>query len=321
MSGKIEGYRRMGFRKSDYESYDYSQFWEDNKRLYEDRAERLALRRLLAGVDRDNKLFFDIGCGYGRLFNEYKDFGTIVLIDYSIKNLRNAKNKIETFLKNDPEKLSTIHFIAADATSLPVKSNCADIILTVRMIHHLDNPEKYFNEVRRILRDRGLYFLEFANKRNLKNILRFTAGRMDTSPFNLIPSQIGETILNFHPKHIVNLLKRRNFTVKKLISVSNFRLSLLKKFPGTKTLIFLEKIYQKFFSFTLLGPSIFLKGILNESKPEDVCGSKKIALEDILICASCGKDSLLFDKNKIKCRNCGNIFKRENGIYNFKISA
>jgi len=146
------------FRKSDYESYDYSQFWKDNKRLYEDRAERLALRKLLAGVDRDNKLFFDIGCGYGRLFDEYKDFGTIVLIDYSIKNLRSAKNKIETFLKNDPEKLSSIYFIAADAASLPVKSSCADAILTVRMIHHLDNPEKYFSEVARILRVNGLYF-------------------------------------------------------------------------------------------------------------------------------------------------------------------
>jgi len=321
MSGKIERYRRVGFRKSDYESYDYSQFWEDNKRLYEDRAERLALRRLLAGVDRDNKLFFDIGCGYGRLFNEYKDFGTIVLIDYSIKNLRDAKNKIETFLKNDPEKLSTIHFIAADAASLPVKSNCADVILTVRVVHHLDNPEKYFNEVARILRVKGLYFLEFASKRNLKNILRFTTGRMDTSPFNLIPSQIGETILNFHPKHIVNLLKRRNFTVKKLISVSNFRLSLLKKFPGTKTLIFLEKIYQKFFSFALFGPSVFLKSVLSGPEPEGTAGNKKVVLKDILICTSCGKDSLFFDKNKIKCGNCGSIFIKENGIYNFKKSV
>jgi len=311
----------VDFRKSDYESYDYSKFWEDNKRLYEDRAERLALRRLLTGVDRNNKLFFDIGCGYGRMFNEYKDFETAVLIDYSINNLKNARNRIKKFLKDNPEKLSSIHFIAADAASLPVKSGCADIILTVRVVHHLNDPEKYFNEVTRILKCGGLYFLEFANKRNLKNILRFFAGRVDTSPFNLIPSQVGETILNFHPKFISGILKKRNFTIKKSISVSNFRLNLLKKFPGTKTLIVFEKIYQKFFFFILLGPSIFLKSVLNESRPEVASRNKRVNLEDILICASCGKASLILNKDEIKCRNCGSKFIKENGIYNFKVEA
>ena len=310
----------MNFRKSDYESYDYSKFWEDDRRLYEDKAERLALRRLLAGVERENKLFFDIGCGYGRLFNEYKDFETIVLIDYSLNNLKNARDRIARFLKNDPEKLSSIYFIAADVTSLPVKSGCADVILTVRVIHHLDNPEKYFDEVARILKHEGLYFLEFANKRNFKNILRSFAGRMDTSPFNLKPSQIGETILNFHPEYISTLLTKRNFMIKKSISVSNFRLGFLKRFPGTKTLLFLERIYQKFFSFTLLGPSIFLKSILNKPGSEGISRNKMMNLEDILICNYCGEASLLFDKNRIKCKNCGNTFIRENGIYNFRIN-
>lgn len=310
----------MNFRKSDYENYDYSEFWEDDKRLYEDRAERLALRKLLAGVNKKNKLFFDIGCGYGRLFNEYKDFETIVLIDYSLNNLRNAREKIERFLKGDPEKLPSVHFIAADATSLPVKSGCADAILTVRVVHHLDNPEKYFDEVARIFRRGGLYFLEFANKRNLKNILRFFAGRMDTSPFNLMSSHVGETILNFHPQYILGLLKKRNFTIKKSISVSNFRLGLLKRFPGTRTLIFLEKIYQKFFSFALLGPSIFLKSVLNESGSEGIGRSGKINLEDFLICIYCSKADLLFDEDRVRCRNCGRAFVKENGIYNFKKS-
>ncbi len=311
----------MNFRKSDYESYDYREFWEDGKRLYEDKAERLALRRLLAGVDRENKLFFDIGCGYGRLFNEYKDFGTVVLIDYSLNNLRNAREKIEKFLKDNPEKLSSVYFIAADAASLPVKSDCADIILTVRVVHHLSDPEKYFDEIARILKEDGLFFLEFANKRNFKNILRFFIGKMDTSPFNLKPSQIGETILNFHPKYISNLLKKRNFMIEKSISVSNFRLGILKRFPGMKTLVFLEKIYQKFFSFALLGPSIFLKSVLSRPGFGDIGGSGKVSLEDFLICTYCGKTDLLFDRNIIKCQNCGKTFKKENGIYNFKKSV
>jgi len=248
------------------------------------------------------------------------DFETIVLVDYSLTNLKNARSRIKKFLKNNPGKVSSIYFIAADAASLPFKSSCADMILTVRVVHHLESPEKYFDEVSRILKNKGLYFLEFANKRNFKNILRFFIGRMDTSPFNLKPSQVGETILNFHPKYITSLLEKRGFLIKRLISVSNFRLNLLKKFPGTKTLYFLELVYQRFFSFVSLGPSIFLKCILNKSDSKNINERKAANLEEILICASCKKEALYFKKNEIKCKSCGSTFTREDGIYNFKLN-
>lgn len=311
----------MAFRKSDYESYDYSKFWEDNKRLYEDTAERLALRRLLAGVEKSNKLFFDIGCGYGRLFNEYKDFENIVLIDYSIKNLENARSRIKKFLKGDHRRISSIYFFAADAACLPLISKCADVVLTVRVVHHLDNPEQYFNEVARIIRSNGIYFLEFANKRNLKNLLKNLIGKMDTSPFNLVPSQVGETILNFHPKYIISALKKRKFTIEKLISVSNFRLNILKRFPGTKTLIFFEKLYQMFTPFILLGPSVFLKSIFGKQRHKKTGNKLEVTLKDIVLCPSCRKQVLFYEKSAFRCRNCGRTFKQKNGIYDFRINT
>jgi ubiquinone/menaquinone biosynthesis C-methylase UbiE len=312
---------RLAFRKSDYESYNYTKFWEDSKRLYEDKAERLALRKLLAGVDGTKKFFFDIGCGYGRLFNEYKHFENIVLIDYSIKNLKNARRKIRKFLGNSQRSLSSVHLIAADAAHLPLKSKCADVVLTVRMVHHLDDPEMYFSEVARILKGGGLYFLEFANKRNLKNILRYFIGKMDTSPFNLLPSQVGETIMNFHPRYITVTLKKRKFAIKKMISVSNFRLNILKRFPGTKTLVFFEKLYQRIIPFVLLGPSVFLKSILEEKKQEKIRTDLKVSLKDIVLCPYCRKQSLFFRKNMFVCTHCGSTFKQKNGIYDFRIKT
>jgi ubiquinone/menaquinone biosynthesis C-methylase UbiE len=311
----------LTFRKSDYESYDYTKFWKDNKRLYEDRAERLALRKLLAGVDGTKKLFFDIGCGYGRLFNEYKHFDNIVLIDYSIKNLKNARRRIKKFAEDSQISLSSVYFIAADAAHLPLRSRCADVVLTVRMVHHLDDPEMYFSEVARILKCGGLYFLEFANKRNLKNIIRYFMGKMDTSPFNLLPSQVGETIMNFHPKHITATLRKRKFTIKKIISVSNFRLNILKRFPGTKMLIFFEKLYQRVIPFVLLGPSIFLKSILEEKKQEKIRTETKVPLKDIVLCPYCGKQSLVFKKNVFICSHCRSTFKQRNGICDFRIKT
>jgi ubiquinone/menaquinone biosynthesis C-methylase UbiE len=252
----------LPIRKSDYENYDYREFWEDDKRYYEDQSERIALRSMLKGVDFSNKLFLDIGCGYARLFNEYSKFKKVILIDYSIKNLRNARERISRFLSDDPEKLSNILFISADATAIPIKDDSVDTILTVRVVHHLNKPEKYFDEVKRILKVGSLYLFEFANKRNLKNIFRFMIRQMNTSPFGPIPLQIGETIRNYHPKEICRKLRERDIRIERIISVSNYRLGILKKIFGNKFLLFCENIYQKIFSFITWGPSIFIKGRL-----------------------------------------------------------
>ncbi|MFO7929053.1 MAG: methyltransferase domain-containing protein [Candidatus Humimicrobiaceae bacterium] len=305
----------MVIRKSDYENYDYREFWKNEKRKYEDSSERIALRKLLLPIKNNGKLFVDIGCGYGRLFNEYKYFEKIILIDYSLKNLKNARRHISRYLEFDREKLQNIHFIVADATNLPLKANVADVVLTVRVVHHINNVEKYFNEISRIIKSGGTIILEFANKRNTKNILRTLVGRMDTSAFNLEPSQVGETILNYHPEYIYNFLKEREFGVEKVISVSNLRLPIIKKIVSHKILVFFENIFQYLFSFLSLGPSIFLKAKCRHGNQKSARGNK---ISEILICPNCGS-SLSIEKNKIICSGCGKVFQKEEGIFNLKI--
>ncbi len=348
----------MPIRKSDYENYDYREFWEDDKRYYEDQSERIALRSMLRGVDPSNKLFIDIGCGYARLFNEYSNFQRVVLIDYSIKNLRNARERISRFLSDDPDKLSNVLFISADATAIPVQDDSADTVLTVRVVHHLNKPEKYFDEVERILKAGSLYLFEFANKRNLKNILRFVIGKMDTSPFGPVPSQIGETIRNYHPKEIYRKLRERNIRIERVISVSNFRLGILKKIFGNRLLLFFENIYQKIFSFITWGPSIFVKGYLSKdtssgsrdrssyddekgssqgisrvvSPDNENTGSKereqffKVLLEknlssfsDILMCPSCHSKNLILSGDTMRCGGCRHLFSVDGNILDLKV--
>ncbi len=296
----------MPIRKSDYESYDYQEFWEDDKRYYEDQSERMALRSMLKGVDPSNKLFIDIGCGYARLFNEYSKFQKVVLIDYSMKNLRNARDRISRFFSDNPEKLLNVLFVSADATAIPIRDDSADTVLTVRVVHHLDRPEKYFDEVKRILKVGSLYLFEFANKRNLKNILRFMIGKMDTSPFGPAPSQIGETIRNYHPKEIYRKLGERNIRIERIISVSNFRLGILKKIFGNKLLLFFENIYQKIFSFITWGPSIFIKGYLIKnasSGGRDLAEGKSGENENLILTES--GDKSLSDSSKKPFHDAG----------------
>ena len=137
----------MPLRRSDYENYDYQEFWEDDKRFYEDRSERMALRKLFRGEDSSGRVFIDIGCGYGRLFNEYSGFSRIVMVDYSLNNLKNARMRVNNFLAGYRGRIPKVLYIAADATRLPFRDASADALLTVRVIHHLEYPDKYFDEV------------------------------------------------------------------------------------------------------------------------------------------------------------------------------
>lgn len=306
----------MGIRQSDYENYDYREFWEEDKRLYEDGSERIAIRKFLKGEQRKNKVLVDLGCGYGRLFNEYQDFERIILVDFSIKNLQNAREIISKYLDNQKERLSHVFFICADVTRLPFKAGCVDSVLTVRVIHHLSNPGNLFHEAQRVLKNGGLFMLEFANKRNLKNILKFFLKKIKVSPFNSEPYQVGETILNFHPKQIKQLLKSESFEIKKALSVSNFRISFLKKHFSIGFLLFWERVYQYLFSFLGLGPSIFLKSVLKGNKINDL----EFNFLDILSCPVCKNEKLTFGQaGKILCENCSSNFSVNEGIYNFKI--
>jgi len=324
----------LSIRKSDYENYDYQQFWEGNKRLYEDYSERIALRRLLRGEETRDRLFLDIGCGYGRLFNEYRHFSRIVLVDYSMTNLANARMRINKFLSDTAGNIPRVLYVAADAARLPFRAEVADIILTVRMVHHLEYPEKYFDQVRRILKKEGLYILEFANKRNTKNILRFFIGKIDISPFNKIPSQVGETIKNYHPAYINDQLSSRGIIVEKSVSVSNFRLGLLKKVPGTNVLALLENLYQRFLPFIALGPSIFIKGIKEDPQRHHKASigirqsthtkknnfiNRLSDFTDIIICPGCGNTNFRPGQEMIECSNCGRSFSIKKGIIDFRI--
>ena len=313
-------------RKSDYENYDYRQFWQNGGRAYEDAAERIAIRKLFKGIRAEGKIFADLGCGYGRLFEEYGSCRAAIMVDYSLNNLRNAKETIRAFLNNDEEKMSRIFFVAADVNKLPFKKNIIDAAVSVRVVHHLENPEKFFSEVSRTLKPGGLFIVEFANKRNLKNILKFVLGRLKTSPFNEKPLQIGETILDYHPGYIVSLLRESGFKIIKKISASNFRIPFLKKHIAAKTLLFFEKLYQDMFSFIDTGPSIFLKASLYKSieKADGVpCKDTDSAFAadalDFFLCPSCGSDKLEIVKNAlISCSKCRKKYSINDGIYVFK---
>jgi ubiquinone/menaquinone biosynthesis C-methylase UbiE len=312
--------RVLELKKSDYENYDYREFWEDNKRAYEDASERVALGKLFKSVKKSGTII-DRGCGFGRLFNEYRDFDSIIMMDYSLNNLKNTKKTVLDYLKQDKTEFNKVHFIAADAVNIPFKNSAFDAAISIRIVHHLNDPQKFISETARILKNKGFFILEFANKRNIKNIIKFIFGKLRQSPFSPEPYMIGENIQDNHPKIIISYFKEYDLKISKIISVSNLRAGFLKRKLSFINLLRFENISQYLFSIFKLGPSIFIKAFKNRN--ENTADTEKMpeAFMDILLCPGCKnlKSKLEISGNFLVCNSCGLKFSITDGIFDLRL--
>jgi len=76
----------------DYEGSDYrDRFWESKPRNYEDRTERIALRRLLPPRGRR---VVHLGAGFGRMTRELDGYDQVIVLDYSRTMLRDAQVRL-----------------------------------------------------------------------------------------------------------------------------------------------------------------------------------------------------------------------------------
>src|SRR5574338_657271 len=161
----------------DYEGSDYqTSFWDAGGREYEDRSEAIALKRLLPA---GGKLMLELGAGAGRNTPRYLGFERIVLLDYSRTQLEQAQQRLGVSDK--------YIFVAADVYRLPFVDGLFDAATMIRVLHHMADAPKALGRVKSVLQPDGVFILEFANKLNLKAILRYFLGRQAWNPFTLEP--------------------------------------------------------------------------------------------------------------------------------------
>jgi len=231
----------------DYEGSDYrTRFWEKQDRDYEDRVERIAMRRLMPPAGQN---LIDIGAGFGRLADEYGGYDRVVLFDYSRSLLREAQAR----LGPDPRFL----FVAGNWYQMPFVDGLFGSLVQVRTIHHAADVPALFAELARIAAPQGRYVLEFASKRHLKAILRFWLGRQPWSPFAPEPVEFVELNFDFHPHWMRRQLDQAGFRHQRTLTVSHFRLPLLKRLVPARLLAGLDGLAQWTGPFWQLTPSVF----------------------------------------------------------------
>lgn len=176
----------------DYEGSDYqSSFWDKGGREYEDRTEAIALQRLLP---KSGRLLLELGAGAGRNTPRYLGFDRVVLLDYSRTQLEQAQQRL-----GSPDKYI---YVAADVNRLPFVDGLFDAATMIRVLHHMADAPKALAQVRNVLHSNGIFILEFANKLNLKAILRYLLGRQAWNPFTLAPVEFAKLNFDFHPKAV-----------------------------------------------------------------------------------------------------------------------
>jgi ubiquinone/menaquinone biosynthesis C-methylase UbiE len=238
-----------------YDKYDYRSYWKH--RDYEHKSEVIVIKELLKKVPIANQIL-EIGAGYGRLVPYYMHRAKkVTLTDPSAKNLMQARKSF------DSKKFKFIH-AKAENLNKKVKKGSVDLVIIVRVLHHITDLDEMFAQVDRILAPRGFLILEFANKRHFKAIVsNFFKGDL-TFGFDIFPKEVGKKkkkvlpFLNYHPDVVIKKLEEQGFTITQKRSVSNIRSQLLKDKLPFDFLLNLEQFLQSALSYINFGPSIFL---------------------------------------------------------------
>ena len=285
----------------DYEGSDYqSTFWDEGHRAYEDGAEEIALKRLLPPKGR---LMLEIGAGAGRNTPRYHGYERIVVLDYSVTQLQQARERLGAS--------SRYVYVAADAYQLPFVDGLFDGATMIRVLHHMVDGQRAIIEVRRILEKGGVFILEFANKLNVKSILRYFLRKQSWSPFSPEPIEFVELNLNFHPRTTREWLKKAQFSRERQLTVSHFRMGFLKRLVPTRLLVAADALASLTGDLWQLSPSVFVRSKAEGESKSPVSGQ-------FFQCPDCGGSDLEEHQDRMHCNGCGKDWRIENGIYIFK---
>ncbi len=286
-----------------YENSDYqASFWEQGGRAYEDAVEAIALRRLLP--PEGGKWMLELGAGAGRNTPRYLNYQRVVLLDYSRTQLEQARQHL-----GESERFT---YVAADIYRLPFAGGLFDGATMIRTLHHMSDARRALDQVRQALQPGAIFILEFANKKNIKSILRYALRRQSWSPFSPEPIEFAPLNFDFHPATVRSWLNLTGFAIERQLTVSHFRVGWMKRLLPLGLLVGMDSLAQLTGGWWQLSPSVFTRN--------RAVGETALAAEGAMFrCPAC--NSPLDDTPPtISCPSCGRRYPVEGGIYDFRLN-
>jgi SAM-dependent methyltransferase len=210
-----------------------------------------------------------------------------------------------------PGHAARFRFVAADLYALPFVEGLFDTATMVRVMHHVADVPAALAGVAAILKPSATFVLEFANKRNLKAIVRYLARRQPWSPFDPEPVEFVKLNFDFHPAWMEARLREAGFSVKNTLSVSGFRWALLKRLVPARMLAAADGKLQNVGAMLKLSPSVF--------HCLQAPATNRVAMPGAFFrCPTCKSDRVTELPNVVTCAQCGRAWPVREGIYEFK---
>ena len=285
-----------------YEGSDYqTSFWDQADRAYEDAVEAVALKRLLPSR---GKLLLELGAGAGRNPPRYAGYERVVLLDYSKTQLQQAQSRLGSG--------DQYIYVAADVYRLPFVAGLFDGATMIRTLHHMADAPKALQQVRTVVQENAVFILEYANKQNLKAILRYLLGKQKWNPFSPEPVEFAALNFDFHPRAVRTWLKNNGFEIQRQLTVSHYRMGLFKKIIPLKILVWMDSMAQLTGDAWQLSPSVFSRNL--------AVGSGQTAQSGTFFkCPLC--DTALDDTPPLlTCQTCSQEYPVDQGIYDFRVN-
>ena len=253
----------------------------------------------------------ELGTGAGRNTPRYTGFERIVLLDYSRTQLEQAQQRLG--------KSNKYIYVAADAYRLPFVHGLFDAATMIRTLHHMADAPRALKQIRNVLAPDAVFILEFANKLNLKAMVRYGLKRQSWSPFALEPVEFAKLNFDFHPRAISNWLNDAGFHIEKTLTVSHFRIGFLKRTIPIFVLVFFDSLVQwtgVFFQWT---PSVFVRCRVDH----EGCSKTTINMAptnpiEFFKCPECGHARLEDQSEYLECPACKRKWGVRDGIYDFR---
>jgi ubiquinone/menaquinone biosynthesis C-methylase UbiE len=287
----------------DYEDSQYqTHFWDQGERVYEDQVEAIALQRLLPPR---GDLLLELGAGAGRNTPRYQNFKRIVLVDYSMSQLQQARARL-----GDSDRYL---YAAANIYHLPFVPGLFDAATMIRVLHHMADAPLALRGIRQVLKPGGIFILEYANKHNLKAILRYIFHRQSWNPFSRESVEFARLNFDFHPATVRSWLQQGGFIIQRQLTVSHFRMDFLKRRLPLKLLVTLDSLAQWSGDVYQLSPSVFVR-------TQAVGDTPKAAAGQFFSCPLCGKTPLEVSSTSLTCSACGRQWPILDGIHDFRVT-
>jgi ubiquinone/menaquinone biosynthesis C-methylase UbiE len=126
--------------------------WLEN--MIEEELARLSL----VGDYIPRSVALDVGCGTGHATNYLAKYGSVLAVGVDISP--EAINFARSYYSHP-----TLRFAPMDSLALAFPDNMFDLVCSLDVIEHIQNPDKYLAEIVRVLKAGGKYFLTTPNKR------------------------------------------------------------------------------------------------------------------------------------------------------------